>query len=105
MTVPAPEPEAPAGGPLAHFMAALAKHLDPYLDDVRAELADARIKAENALGAAKKLSPVIQEAVSIVQEAVKTLDPADAPAAASLIERAGALAAKAAEIGTEIAAL
>ena len=96
-TAPEPVPEpAPDGGPLTHLEQWVARHLAP-------DIADIRIKAENALGAVRKVTPVLAEAVSIIQEAIKTLDPADAPAAAALITRAEELAAEAARIGAELA--
>jgi hypothetical protein len=94
---PAPVPAVP-GGVMTHIEEWVSRHLAP-------DIADIRIKAENALGAAGKMAPVLKEMASIVQEAVKALDPADAPAAASLIARAEAVAAEAAMIGAELAGI
>lgn len=90
---PVPVPEAP--GPLAHFEAWFAKHVFP-------DIADIRIKAENATIAVKKVAPVLARLGSVVQELAKTLDPADGPGTASLISEAEAVVAEAVKIGTEL---
>lgn len=93
---PAPPP-LPATPESHGILARVLEHLAP-------DIADIRIKAENAIGAAQKLAPVTQEAVSIIQEALKILDPAAAPGAASLIARAEKLAAEAASVAGDLAA-
>jgi hypothetical protein len=93
---PAAPPEAEAGGPLTHIEHWFAREVAP-------DIADIRIKAENAITAARKVAPAVQELASVVTEALKALDPADAPAAAGLIARAEAVLAEAVRIGAEIA--
>lgn len=95
-------PETPEGGPLTHFEQWAARHLDPYLQDVRAELADARIKAGRASDGIQELAPLMARLGTVVQEALKLLDPAGAPAAASLLAEAEAVAAEVAKIAAEV---
>lgn len=86
--VPVPEPE---GGPLTHLEAWFAKRLAP-------DIADIRIKAENALTAARKAAPVLEKVAALLEKSVKA-----GTLPAEIITEAEALAAEAASVAGDLA--
>lgn len=72
----------------------VAEHVSP-------EIADARIKAENAITAAGNAAPVLEEVASILGEIVKA--PGAAPSVAALIPRAETVIAEAGKVAEMLA--
>lgn len=113
MTESAPETP-PATGHLSfldHVKAWFAREIAPGLADLHAELADARIKAENAATRAGRLETWLHdhaanaEAIaSLVAKIAAAADPSAAPAIAALVTEAERAAAEAARIAQEIEA-
>jgi hypothetical protein len=87
MTTPPPEPHTSAG-----FLA----HIRQFFEqDVQPEIADARIKAENALAYIKAHAAQEQAIASLLVKIVSAADPAAAPVLAALLPEAEAVLAKA----------
>lgn len=108
----APVPETPEGGPLTHLEAAVARHLGPYLADIRADLADARVKAGNAdIKAEKPLAWLKDHAANaekmaaLIAKLIAAADPAAASTVSGLLPEAEAIAVEAARIAGEILAV
>ena len=101
MSEPAPEP-VPEPAPETHGLMARVRAW--FEKDVFPEIADIRIQAANALIATRKIAPVLEEAVSVLGDAVKAADPAADPAVAALIPRIEAVVAEAAKIAADLAA-
>jgi hypothetical protein len=86
---PAPEPE--AGGLLAHVEAWFQAHVFP-------DIADARIKAENALAAVQKAAPVLEKVAVLLEKSVRA-----GTLPAEIVTEAEAVAAEAASVAGDLA--
>lgn len=82
----APEPVPPAGMPLTHIEQWFAKHVFP-------DIADIRIKAENAIGAARKLAPALDKLSALTIQLAKA-DPGISPEIVAAAEEAAGIVAK-----------
>ncbi len=92
--VPVPEPE---GAPLTHFEAWVSRHLAP-------DIADIRIKAENAIIAVRKvqeLAPALEKLASLAVTIAKA-DPGISPAILADAEEAAGVVAR---VAPELVAL
>jgi hypothetical protein len=108
---PVPEPPPPAAATPGHFEQWAAKHIEPLLRDLRDDLADARIKAENAAREAEKALALLaahaanaEKAAALIAKLVAAADPSASPAVAALIPEAEKILAEAVRIGAVLAA-
>lgn len=89
MTEPAPVPEPGNSGqpmPLTHLEQWFTEHVFP-------DIADIRIKAENAIGAARKLAPALEKLSGLVVQVGKA-DPGISPEVLAAAEEAAGVVAR-----------
>jgi ribosomal protein S16 len=100
MTTPSPEPvpdTTAMPGSFGHIEAWISRHVAPELADLKAELADARIKAENTAKWVQDHAAVTETITGLLVKAA-----AADPALAHLAADAEQVAAEAARIAAEI---
>jgi hypothetical protein len=95
MTTPTPGPAPAHEGPIKHVEEWIAEH-------VRPELADARIKAEQAIAFVRSHAQQADALGGILVRLVKTLDPAEGSEAAVILADAEQWAAEAARIAESV---
>ena len=99
-----PEPAPETGGWLARLERLVAERFGPDIADCRIKAENADIKAEKALAWLKDHAANASKLADLVTEAVKLTDPADASAMSGLVSEAEAIAAEAARIAAEVLA-
>ena len=86
-----------------HFAAWAEKHLEPYLKDLRADIADARADAARALEYAKAHAAQDEAVASLLAKIVSAADPAVAPVLVALVPEAERVLAEAERLAGEFA--